>query len=125
MTALSTEAREEIVDSLSGLGIRVYSYAPPVPSPPCVVVIPDSPWIRPTRIGSNLNSEVRWRLLLVSSPRKNDAAQLDTENYVDSILDALPPNYLCTLVGQPQLTDTGAQGTVITTEINLSANMKE
>ena len=65
-----------------------------------------------------LDTKIAW-------PRKNDAAQLDCENYVDAILDALPANYLCTLVGQPQLTDTGAQGTVITTEINIQANMKE
>lgn len=125
MTALSTEAREDLVDSLAGLGLKVYSVAPAVPSPPCAVVIPDAPWIRPTRIGSNLNYEVRWRILVVISPRKNDAAQLDVENAVDAILNALPPHYLVSLVGQPNLTDTGAQGTVITTEINVSANMKE
>lgn len=125
MTALTTESRTDIVQAVTGLGLKVYASAPPVPSPPCIVVIPDAPWIRPGRIGSNLNYEVRWRLLVVISPRKNDAAQLDTENAVDAVLDALPPSYLVSAVGQPQLTDTGAQGTVITTEINVSAQMKE
>lgn len=125
MTALSTESRQALTAAFSGLGYTVYDVAPPVPKPPCVVVIPDSPWIRPGRIGSALNYEVRWRVLAVVSPRQNAAAQLDTENAVDALLAALPAGYAVELVGAPQLTDVGAQGTVTTTEINVSVQMKE
>jgi len=89
------------------------------------VVVPDSPWIQPTRLGSNLNYRVRWRVLLVISPRNNAAATLDIEDAVDDILGLIPSGYLVDLVGPPQLQDTGAQGTVYTTEINVSAQMKE
>ena len=125
MTALTTESRQLLTTAFAGLGYTVYDVAPPTPKPPCVVVIPDSPWVRPDRIGSTLNYEVRWRVLAVISPRQNAAAQLDTENAVDALLSALPAGFAVDSVGAPQLTDVGAQGTVTTTEINVSVRMKE
>ena len=119
MTALSTQTRDQLTTAMVGLGLKVYNTAPPVPKPPCVVCIPDSPWIRPNRVGSFLNYEVRWRLLVVVSPRTNEAAQLDTETAVDRILAAVPDGYQVTGVGAPALTDIGAQGTVTTTEIQI------
>ena len=72
-----------------------------------------------------MNYTTRWRILVVISPRQNAAAQTDTENAVDLVLGAIPAPYLVTSIGAPQLTDTGAQGIVITTEINVSVRMKE
>ena len=125
MTALTTESRTTLAAAFTGQGYRVYDTPPPVPTPPCIVFIPDSPWIRPGRVGSNLNYEVRWRILVVIKPRKNSAEQLDAENAVDTILGLMPAGFEVAQVGPPQLTDTGAQGTVITTEIAVSAHMKE
>ena len=124
MTALTTEARTDLIAAVDNLGYRVYDVAPAVPAPPCIVVIPDQPWINVDRIGSNLSYECRWRLLVVVSPRKNSAAQVDAEDAVDAVLGALSSPFLVTTVGSPQLTDTGAQGTVITTEISVSVRMK-
>lgn len=124
MTALSTEAREELVTAFTGQGLRVYTTVPAVPIPPCIVVIPDSPWIQPTRLGSNLNYRVRWKVLIVISPRNNEAATLDIENAVDLILGLIPSGYVAELVSPPQLADTGAQGTVYTTEISVTVQMQ-
>jgi hypothetical protein len=124
MTALSTEAREELVTALTGQGLRVYTTVPAVPIPPCIVVIPDSPWIQPTRLGSNLNYRVRWKVLIVISPRNNEAATIDIENAVDLILGLIPSGYVAELVSPPQLADTGAQGTVYTTEISVTVQMQ-
>jgi hypothetical protein len=89
------------------------------------VVVPDSPWLVPGRLGSNLNYEARWRILIVIKKRQNAAETLDTENAVDTILGLIPTEFLVTAVNSPQLNDIGAQGTVITTEINVSIQMKE
>lgn len=124
MTALSTEAREQLVTAFTGQGLKVYTTVPAVPKPPCIVIVPDSPWIQPTRLGSNLNYRVRWKVLVVISPRNNEAATLDIEDAVDLILGLVPSGYVADLVGPPQLADTGAQGTVYTTEINVSAQMQ-
>jgi hypothetical protein len=125
MTALSTESRELLLTAFQGAGYRVYDTVPAVPKPPAIVVSPDSPWIRPNRIGSNLNYECRWKILIVISPRQNAAATLDTENAVDTILGLIPTSFQCQGVNAPQLQDIGAQGTILTTEINVSASMKE
>jgi len=125
MTALTTESREALATALAGLGYKVYGIAPAVPAPPCVVILPDSPWCIPSRIGSNLNYLVRWRVMVVISPRNNTAAQNDIETAVDTILGAIPSPYAVESVGQPTLTTVGAQGTVITTELTVSVQMKE
>lgn len=123
--ALSTEAREALITALEGHGIRVYDTVPAVPKPPAIVVVPDSPWIIPERIGSPLNYRVRWRVLVVISPRQNAAATKDIEDAIDTVLGLIPSTMQVEQVNPPQLQDTGAQGTVLTTEINVSAHWKE
>lgn len=123
--ALSTEAREALIQALEGHGIRVYDTVPAVPKPPAIVVVPDSPWIIPERIGSPLNYRVRWRVLVVISPRQNAAATKDIEDAIDTVLGLIPSTMQVEQVNPPQLQDTGAQGTVLTTEINVSAHWKE
>ena len=125
MTALTTESRLAMAQAFEGHGYRIYDSVPAVPMPPCITFVPDTPWVRPSRIGSNLNYEVRWRILVVVKVRKNSAEQLDAENAVDTILGLIPSGFEVVQVGPPQLTDTGAQGTVITIEIAVSAQMKE
>jgi hypothetical protein len=125
MTALSTESRNTLAAALTGQGYRVYSTAPAVPVTPSIVIVPDAPWITPERVGSVLNYRVRWKVLVVISPRKNEAAALDTETAVDTILALIPAGFIVDQVGPPSLADIGAQGTVITTEINVQAHMKE
>jgi hypothetical protein len=87
--------------------------------------VPDATWITPNRIGSTLAYRIAWRVMIVIAPRKNDAATVDTENAIDAILAAMPAGYQVVRVGAPQLADTGAQGTVITTEITVQVDMKE
>ena len=124
-TALSTESRELLIDAFTTSGYRVYDTVPNIPTPPAIVIVPDSPWIRPGRIGSTLNYEARWRILIVIKKRQNAAETLDTENAVDKILSLIPSTFQVTAVNAPQLNDIGAQGTVITTEINVQIQMKE
>ena len=124
MTALTTESREELVTAFTGNGLKIYTTVPAVPMPPCVVIVPDSPWIQPTRLGSNLNYRVRWKVLVVISPRNNEAATLDIEDAVDLILGLIPSGYVAELVSPPQIADTGAQGSVYTTEISVTVQMQ-
>jgi formiminotetrahydrofolate cyclodeaminase len=68
---------------------------------------------------------VRWRVLVVISPRSNEAATTDIEAATDVVLANIPATMNVEQVNAPQLQDTGAQGTVLTTEINVSAHWKE
>lgn len=107
-----------------GAGMRVYDTVPNIPTPPAIVIIPDSPWILPNRLGSNLNYEARWKILVIIKKRQNAAETLDTENAIDTVLDLIPLAFQVINVNAPQLNDLGSQGTVITTEINVSIQMK-
>ena len=93
MTALTTESRGLLVTALTGHGFKVYGTAPAIPVTPSVVIVPDAPWITPERIGGRLNYRVRWKLLVVVNPRKNDAASVDTEDAIDVILGLMPSGF--------------------------------
>lgn len=122
--ALTTDSREALVTAFTGQGLQVYTTVPAVPRPPAVVIVPDSPWITHER-GGTLGYRVRWRVLIVISPRNNEAATLDVENAIDALLPLIPAGFSWDVVNPPQLNDVGAQGTVYTTEINVSVSMKE
>ena len=123
--SLATESREAIVTALTGNGYKVYETVPATPITPSVVCVPDSPWIRPNRLGSNLNYEVRWRILVNINARVNESATKATEDAIDTLLLALPNTVLVDVINAPQLLSLGAQGTVMSTEINVSMQMKE
>lgn len=123
-TALTTEARTAIATAVTGLGYKVYATTPAIPIPPSIVIMADSPWVVPERLG-RLSYRTQWRLVVVVNPRKNSAAQLDAEDAVDDILKALPSYVAVVDVGPPSLVDTGAQGSVITVDIRVQASMKE
>jgi hypothetical protein len=124
MTALSTEARELLITAFTSSGYRVYDTVPNIPTPPAIVIIPDSPWITPGRLGSNLNYECRWKILIVIKKRQNAAETLDSENAVDILLGLIPSSFQVTGVNAPQLNDLGSQGIAVTTEINVTIQMK-
>lgn len=124
MTALTTEARLAITTAVAGLGYKVYTATPSVPIAPSIVIMADSPWVIPERLG-RLSYRTQWRLMVVVNPRKNSAAQLDAEDAIDVILPALPTWVAVTSIGPPVLMDVGSQGSILTVEISLTAAMKE
>ena len=123
--SLATESRETLIAALTGNGYKVYDTVPATPITPSVVCVPDSPWIRPSRLGSNLNYEIRWRILININARVNESATKATEDAIDALLVELPDTVLVELINAPQLLSIGAQGTVMSTEINVSMQMKE
>jgi len=123
--ALTTEARAMLITAFSGHGYRIYDTVPGTPITPSVVIVPDSPWIVPSRLGSTLNYRCRWRVLININARVNDTATLQTETAVDTLLAQVPSNFSVESVTAPTLLSLGSQGTVISTEINLSIEMKE
>ena len=123
--SLATESRETIIAALTGQGYKIYDTVPATPITPSVVCVPDSPWIRPSRLGSNLNYEIRWRILININARVNESATKSTEDAIDALLVELPNTVLVDVINAPQLLSLGAQGTVMSTEINVSMQMKE
>ena len=125
MTALTTEARGLLTSAFAGLGFKVYTSIPATVIPNSVVILPDSPWVRMDRIGTRLNYECSWRVILIVDPRNNEQAQLSTEDNLELILSNVPTGFQVTFVGAPQITDLGGQGSCLATELTISARMKE
>jgi len=123
--ALTTEARAMLITAFSGHGYRIYDTVPSTPITPSIVIVADSPWVLVNRLGSNLNYNCRWRVLININARVNDTATLQTETALDTILALVPTNFLVESVSSPELLSIGAQGTVVSTAINLSIDMKE
>jgi hypothetical protein len=42
-----TGARTRVADALAGITVPVHSQPPATPNPPCVVLLPGTPWIQP------------------------------------------------------------------------------
>lgn len=125
MTALTTQARSLLSTQLATTSYVVHDVAPPTPVPTCLVIVPDDPWVQLDRIGSPLQYTVGLKVLVVADARTNAQGLLDSEDAVDAVLDAVAGNFQTVRVGPPQLTDIGAQGAVLTTEISLAVRMKE
>lgn len=125
MTALTTEARQLLTQKLTGLGYTVYSVVPATPKTPSVSIMPDTPWITPERIGSQLQYETRWVIKTAIGTARNNEAQSKTETAVDTLLAALTNPVQVRTVSPPQYLDTGAQGIVLSTDIYVSIHMKE
>jgi len=123
VSALSTQARAEVADALKTIsGVTVYPSAPAVPIPPCVTLVPDTPWMTPAMIGGRLRLELRLRCLVVT----RDNNDLDRhEQLVEDVLVALPEGSVITTVSPPSSTDVGAQGSVLVSEVMFSLNIRE
>lgn len=124
MTALSTTIREGLATSLAAATSRtVHAVAPQVPIPPCLVIVADTPWMTPNRLGNPLRYEYRLKILAVERDNKEGLEALETT--AEAVLAGLPANCQIREVTPPQSTDIGAQGTVLVAEIKIAFQVKE
>jgi hypothetical protein len=118
--ALTTESRTLLIAALTGNGYKVYDNVPAVPDNPERVHRPGlavDP-AEPDRLHPQLR--VRWRILVNVNARVNDSATTTTEDAIDTLLAQIPSTFQVDVVNAPQLLSLGAQGTVVSTEINVS-----
>lgn len=121
--ALSTDARLELAGLLATVtGYKVHAVAPNVPIPPCLVIVPDTPWIAPERIGSVLNYRLRLKVLVVVDSRNNDAALKKMESAVEAVAVAVGDSFIIDQISPPQITDTGATA-VLVSEVSTTSHI--
>ena len=82
MTALG-DARTRVATALAGLGVPVFDQPPQTVQPPCVVLLPGSPWITPR---GNVTLEVA---LYVNPAAGNALALTRQEELVEGVRNAL------------------------------------
>lgn len=124
---ISTQARAALATLLGTnvTGYKIWATAPAVPVAPCLVLVPDSPWMLPERLGSGANVAMRMKILVVVDARVNVNGLDKTEVAVQKILKAVASTWSVDQVGPPQITEVGPQGSVLVTEILCTAHLKE
>ena len=121
--ALSTDARLELAALLASVtGYKVHDVAPNVPIPPCLVIVPDTPWIVPERIGSVLNYRLRLKVLVVVDSRNNAAGLKKLEEAVEAVAVAVGDSFIIDQISPPQITDTGATA-VLVSEVSTTSHI--
>lgn len=121
--ALSTDARLELAGLLATVtGYKVQDVAPNVPIPPCLVIVPDTPWIVPERIGSVLNYRLRLKVLVVVDSRNNAAGLKKMESAVEAVVVAIGDTFIIDQISPPQITDTGATA-VLVSEVSTTSHI--
>ena len=121
--ALSTDARLELAGLLATVtGYKVQDVAPNVPIPPCLVIVPDTPWIVPERIGSVLNYRLRLKVLVVVDSRNNAAVLKKMESAVEAVVVAIGDTFIIDQISPPQITDTGATA-VLVSEVSTTSHI--
>ena len=121
--ALATDARNELATLLATVtGYKVHKVAPNAPIPPCLVIVPDTPWIVPERIGTVLNYRLRLKVLVVVDSRNNAAALVKMENAVEAVAVAIGDTFIIDQISPPQITDTGSSA-VLVSEVSTTSHI--
>lgn len=121
---LATQARNELAALLGTVtGFKVHAVAPAVPIANCLVIVPDSPWITPERAGSVLNYRLRLKVLIVVDARVNVQGIAKAEAATEKVLIAIGRKFQVDQVSAPSLTDVGAQGSVLVTEVTTTSHI--
>jgi hypothetical protein len=103
----------------------VYAVAPAVPTPPCLVITANNPWMTPGTLGGALRNLLHLKILVVVMDRDNTAALAEIEEHTEGVLTAIKGLATFEQVTPPAATDIGAQGSVLVAEVHISLNVKE
>jgi hypothetical protein len=86
------------------------------------VIVPDTPWIVPERIGTVLNYRLRLKVLVVVDSRNNAAALVKMENAVEAVAVAIGDTFIIDQISPPQITDTGSSA-VLVSEVSTTSHI--
>lgn len=111
--------RENIATALSSAGRVVYSFPNTNFTPPCLVLVPSSPYITPRSIGGAGNRlDVQFDLTAVVNGADQQAALANIETLMLDVLNALPAGTSCTSWSQPVPSEVAGQ-TLVTSQLQI------
>lgn len=111
--------RSGIATALSAAGRVVYSYPNTTFTPPCLVLVPASPYIEPVSIGGAGNRlNVKFDVTAIVGAQDNQAALANIEALMLDVLNALPAGTSCTSWSQPLTSDIAGQ-TMLSSQLQI------
>jgi hypothetical protein len=120
MTASSLAGtRSTLAAAFNSLAATSYSSVPESPIPPAIVIVPSSPYMEPTLIGSLTKVKVNFTITAIVQYNSNPGALDNLEKLVIGILAAVPAGYEVGNVEKPTPLEIGAS-TMLCADINVS-----
>lgn len=110
-----TSTRQDLADALKDAGYSVYAYPNEQMFAPCIVLVPGSPyilWQTPTR------QAARYTLTLMVTANDNQAALINLENMIETVIENLPTYVTVGDFTQPTINEIGSTE-FLTTDIDI------
>jgi hypothetical protein len=113
-TSIATNVRGTLATALAGVAASVYSTVPETVIPPACVIVPDSPYLESTLIGSgSVKVKINFVVSAAVAYNSNAGALDNLEKLIISILAAMPTGYVVGDVQRPTITSVGASNLLV------------
>ena len=120
VSTILASVRQPLATALASVSANVYNHVPESPMPPCVVFIPDSPYLEIETIGkSQIRVKINLTISAVVAYNSNPASLDNIEQLIMSILTVIPNGYIVGEVERPTVQNVGAS-TMLISDINVS-----
>ena len=111
--------RSTLAAAFNSLAATSYSSVPESPIPPAIVIVPSTPYLEPTLIGSLTKVKINFTITAIVAYNSNPGALDNLEQLIMGILAAVPAGYVVGNVEKPTPLEVGAS-TMLCADINVS-----
>ena len=111
--------RATLAAAFNSLAATSYASVPESPIPPAIAIVPGSPYLEPTLIGSLTKVKINFTITAIVAYNSNPGALDNLEQLIMGILAAIPAGYVVGNVDRPTPLEVGAS-TMLTADINVS-----
>jgi hypothetical protein len=111
--------RSTLAAAFSSLAATSYNSVPESPIPPAIVIVPSSPYLEPTLIGSLTKVKINFTITAIVAYNSNPAALDNLEQLIMGILALIPQGYEVGNTSKPTPLEVGAS-TMLTADIEVS-----
>ena len=119
-STILSAVRTPLATALAGVAGNVYAFVPESPVPPCVVLVPDSPYLELQTINkSTIHAKINFTISVAVAYNSNPASLDNIEQLVMSVLAVIPTGYVVSSVERPTVSQVGAS-TLLIADVRVS-----
>ena len=119
-STILSSVRQPLATALSSVAGNVYAFVPESPIPPCVVVVPNSPYLELETISkSSIRTKINMTISVAVAYNSNPASLDNIEQLILSVLAVIPAGYIVSSVERPTVTQVGAS-TLLISDVRVS-----
>jgi len=119
-STILSAVRTPLATALGGVAANVYAFVPESPVSPCVVLVPDSPYLELETINkSTIHAKINFTISVAVAYNSNPASLDNIEQLIMSVLAVIPTGYVVSSVERPTVTQVGAS-TLLIADVRVS-----